>query len=67
MKVLVDAESKQILGASLLGMGADEVVHSILDMMAAQQPYTTITRTMHIHPTVSELVPTLFGGLKPLQ
>ena len=60
-------QSKQILGASLLGMGADEVVHSILDVMAAQQPYTTITRTMHIHPTVSELVPTLFGGLKPLQ
>ena len=66
MKVLVDADSKLILGASLLGMGADEVVHSILDVMAARQPYTTITHTVHIHPTVSELIPTLLGSLKPL-
>jgi len=66
MKVLVDAETKLILGAALLGMGGDEVVHSILDMMAARQPYTAIQRTVHIHPTVSELIPTLLGGLKPL-
>ena len=66
MKVLVDAESKRILGASLLGIEGDEVIHSILDVMYARSPYTVITRAMHIHPTVSELVPTLLGDLKPL-
>ncbi len=66
MKVLVDAETKQLLGASLLGMNADEVVHSLLDVMYARQPYTTIQRAVHIHPTVTELIPTLLGSLKPL-
>ena len=66
MKVLVDAESKLILGAALLGIEADEVVQSILHVMAAKQPYTLITRTMHIHPTVSELLPSLFTDLKPV-
>lgn len=66
MKVLVDAQSQRILGAAMLGMNADEVIHGLLDVMAAGQPYTTIRRTMHIHPTVSELVPTLLEGLKPL-
>jgi len=66
MKVLVDAESRLILGAALLGIEADEVVQSILHVMAARQPYTLITRTMHIHPTVSELLPSLFSDLKPL-
>jgi len=66
MKVLVDAESKKILGASLLGIEADEVVHLLLDVMYAGAPYTTIQRAVHIHPTVSELVPTLLGDLKPL-
>ncbi len=66
MKVLVDAQTKRILGAALLGIEADEVIHSLLDIMAADVPYTVIQRTMHIHPTVSELVPTLLGGLKPL-
>jgi pyruvate/2-oxoglutarate dehydrogenase complex dihydrolipoamide dehydrogenase (E3) component len=66
MKVLVDTQSKRILGAALLGWNADEVVHTLLDTMAARQPYTTLQRTMHIHPTVSELIPTLLGGLKPL-
>src|SRR5574337_732902 len=66
MKVLVDADTKLLLGASLLGLNADEVVHSLLDVMVARQPYTTIARAMHIHPTVSELVPTLLQGLKPL-
>jgi hypothetical protein len=47
-------------------MSADEAVHSLLDVMAAKQPYTSITRTVHIHPTVSELIPTLLGELKPL-
>jgi pyruvate/2-oxoglutarate dehydrogenase complex dihydrolipoamide dehydrogenase (E3) component len=67
MKVLVDAQSKQILGASLLGMSADEVIHLFVDTMAARQPYTTLRRTMHVHPTVSELIPTLLSDLKPLQ
>jgi pyruvate/2-oxoglutarate dehydrogenase complex dihydrolipoamide dehydrogenase (E3) component len=67
MKVLIDAESKKILGAALLGIGADEIVHSILDIMYAEAPYTTIQRAMPIHPTVSELIPTLLGDLKPLE
>ena len=67
MKVLVDAQSRQILGAALLGLNADEVVHTFVDTMAAHQPYTTLRRTMHVHPTVSELIPTLLGDLKPLQ
>ena len=66
MKVLVDAETKRILGASILGVGGDEVIHSILDIMYAKAPYTVIQRAVHIHPTVSELVPTMLGELKPL-
>lgn len=66
MRVLVDAETEQILGASVLGVGGDEVIHSILDIMTAKLPYTAISRTMHIHPTVSELVPTLLQDLRPL-
>jgi pyruvate/2-oxoglutarate dehydrogenase complex dihydrolipoamide dehydrogenase (E3) component len=66
MKVLVDADSKELLGAALLGLNGDEIVHSLLDMMYAKKPYTTIQRAVHIHPTVSELIPTLLGDLKPL-
>src|SRR3954453_22627861 len=66
MKVLVDADSKELLGAAVLGMNGDEVVHSLLDMMYAKRPYTTIQRAVHIHPTVSELLPTMLGSLKPL-
>lgn len=66
MKVVVDAESQEILGAAILGVGGDEVVHAILDIMTAKKPYTAISRTMHIHPTVSELVPTMLQELKPL-
>ena len=66
MKVLVDAETKLILGASLLGVGCDEAIHCLLDIMYARAPYTTISRAMHIHPTVSELIPTLLQSLKPL-
>ncbi|MFY9314708.1 MAG: FAD-containing oxidoreductase [Burkholderiales bacterium] len=66
MKVLVDAETKELLGAAILGMNGDEIVHSLLDVMYAKQPYTTISRAVHIHPTVTELVPTLLQGLKPL-
>jgi pyruvate/2-oxoglutarate dehydrogenase complex dihydrolipoamide dehydrogenase (E3) component len=67
MKVLVDAETKEILGASLLGVECDEVIHSILDVMYAQAPYTVIQRAMHIHPTVTELIPAMLGELKPLE
>ncbi len=66
MKVLVDAESKLILGAAILGPGGDEAIHSILDVMYAKQPYTVIQRAVHIHPTVSELIPTMLGELKPI-
>jgi pyruvate/2-oxoglutarate dehydrogenase complex dihydrolipoamide dehydrogenase (E3) component len=66
MKVLVDADSKEILGASILGTGGDEAVHCVLDIMYAKAPYTTIQRAVHIHPTVSELIPTVLGELKPL-
>ena len=66
MKIVVDAETERILGASILGVGGDEVVQDILDVMTAGLPYTAISRTMHIHPTVSELVPTLLQELKPL-
>ncbi len=66
MKVIVDADTNRLLGASILGMNGDEVVHSLLDVMAANQPYTAISRTVHIHPTVTELVPTLLQSLEPL-
>jgi pyruvate/2-oxoglutarate dehydrogenase complex dihydrolipoamide dehydrogenase (E3) component len=65
MKVLVDADSQRLLGAAILGMNGDEVVHTLLEVMAADAPYTTITRGMHIHPTVSELLPTLLQKLEP--
>jgi pyruvate/2-oxoglutarate dehydrogenase complex dihydrolipoamide dehydrogenase (E3) component len=67
MQVLVDAETKKILGAALLGIEADEAIHCIIDVMAAGQPYTAISRTVHIHPTVAELIPTVLGSLQPLQ
>ena len=66
MKILVDAESKKIVGASILGTGGDEAIHCILDTMYANQDYTTLQHAMHIHPTVSELIPTVLGNLKPL-
>lgn len=67
MKVVVDAETREILGAAILGVGGDEVVHCIVDVMTAGLPYTAISRTMHIHPTVSELVPTMLQELRPLE
>jgi len=67
MKIVVDKETKQILGASLLGLSGDEVIHCILDVMYAKVPYTVMQRAVHIHPTVSEFVPTMLGDLVPLQ
>jgi len=65
MKAIVDASTKRILGAMIFGVGGDEAIHSILDIMYADMPYTTITRAVHIHPTVAELIPTLLGSLQP--
>jgi len=67
MKILVDAQTRLILGAALLGIEADEAIHSILDVMYAGAPYTVIQKAVHIHPTVSELIPTLLANLKPLE
>ena len=67
MKILVDRDSKQILGASLLGLAGDEVIHCIIDLMYAKAPYTVMQRAMHIHPTVSEFMPTMMGALRPLE
>jgi pyruvate/2-oxoglutarate dehydrogenase complex dihydrolipoamide dehydrogenase (E3) component len=66
MKVLVDQETKQFLGALILGTGGDEVIHCILDLMYAKAPYTVMQRAVHIHPTVSEFIPTMLSDLKPL-
>ncbi|HVF62822.1 MAG TPA: FAD-containing oxidoreductase, partial [Casimicrobiaceae bacterium] len=66
MKVSVDAESKRILGGTILGVNGDEAIHSIIDVMAQDAPYTKLQHTVHIHPTVAELIPTLLGELKPL-
>ena len=62
----MDAETQEILGAAVLGVGGDEVVHTILDVMYARAPYTVIQRAVHIHPTVAELIPTMLAGLKPM-
>ena len=67
MKVLVDAQTKQIIGAAILGIEGDEALHTFTDIMTAGAPYPTLQYAMHIHPTISELVPTLLDGLKPLK
>ena len=67
MKALVDAETKRFLGAAILGVGGDEVVHSILEAMYADVPYTVLQRAVHNHPTVTELVPTMLQDLMPLE
>ena len=66
MKIVVDADTREVLGAAILGVGGDEAIHSILDVMYAKAPYTVIQRAVHIHPTVSELIPTMLGELQPL-
>jgi pyruvate/2-oxoglutarate dehydrogenase complex dihydrolipoamide dehydrogenase (E3) component len=67
MKVLVDADSREILGASFLGTNGDEAIHCVLDTMYAKSPYTVLQRAMHIHPTVAEFIPTILGDLTPLE
>lgn len=66
MKALVDAQTRRILGATIFGIEGDEAIHAFIDTMSADAPYTTLEYAMHIHPTVSELVPTLLDGLRPL-
>jgi pyruvate/2-oxoglutarate dehydrogenase complex dihydrolipoamide dehydrogenase (E3) component len=66
MKIIVDVDTNEILGAAILGTGGDEVIHCILDVMYSGAPYTVMQRAMHIHPTVSELIPTMLEELKPL-
>jgi len=67
MKVVVDAETRKILGAAILGTGGDEAIHGIIDIMNAGVPYTILRRAMPIHPTVSELIPTLLGEMQPFR
>ena len=66
MKILVDADTKEILGAAFLGISGDEVIHCVLDLMYAKAPYTVLQRAMHIHPTVAEFLPVILGNLAPL-
>jgi pyruvate/2-oxoglutarate dehydrogenase complex dihydrolipoamide dehydrogenase (E3) component len=66
MKIVVDGDTKEILGGAILGPGGDEAIHAVLDLMYAKAPYTLMQRAMHIHPTVSELLPTILGELRPL-
>ena len=65
MKIIIDAQSERILGAAILGIGGDEIILSLLDVMYADASYTVIQRAMHIHPTVSELIPNMLGELEP--
>jgi pyruvate/2-oxoglutarate dehydrogenase complex dihydrolipoamide dehydrogenase (E3) component len=65
MKAIVDAQTERILGAMIFGVGGDEAIHCILDVMYSDRPYTTLTNAVHIHPTVAELIPTLFESLQP--
>ena len=67
MRAIVDADTERILGAVVFGINGDEIVHSLLDVMYAGAPYTTVSRAVHIHPTVSELVPTMLQELRPLE
>src|SRR5438093_7156920 len=67
MKVVVDADSREILGAAILGVEGDEAIHCVLDVMYAKAPYTVISGATHIHPTVTELIPTMLSELKPLE
>ena len=66
-KVLVDGDSSEILGAAILGVNGDEAVHTLIDVMYAKARYTVISRAVHIHPTVAELIPTVLQNLKPLE
>lgn len=66
-KILIDDEIERVLGAAILAIGDDEILHSVLDVMDADAPHMVIQRAMHIHPTVTKLIPTTLGDLKPLE
>lgn len=66
MRALVDADTRRLLGAVVFGAGGDEIVHALADVMYADAPYTVISRAVHVHPTVSELIPTMLQELTPL-
>src|SRR5262249_9788166 len=66
IKLAVDADSKQFLGAAIPGVGGDEFIHVILDVMYPKAPFTVLQRAMHIHPTVAEFLPTILGQLQPM-
>ncbi|MEA5447692.1 FAD-containing oxidoreductase [Leptolyngbya sp. CCNP1308] len=66
IKIVADAETQRILGAAILGVGGDEAIHGLIDIMTADQPYTTLQRAVPIHPTVSELLPTVVGEMQPI-
>jgi pyruvate/2-oxoglutarate dehydrogenase complex dihydrolipoamide dehydrogenase (E3) component len=65
MKVVVDRETRRILGAAILGTGGDEAIHGVLDIINADVPYDRLERAVPIHPTVSELIPTMLGEMQP--
>jgi pyruvate/2-oxoglutarate dehydrogenase complex dihydrolipoamide dehydrogenase (E3) component len=65
IKISVEADTKHILGAAILGIGGDEIIHVLLDVMYAKAPYTVVQRAMHIHPTVAEFLPTVLSKLEP--
>ena len=67
MKVVVDAETRRILGAAILGTGGDEAIHGVLDIMHADLPYDVLAQAVPIHPTVSELIPTMLGEMRPVE
>ena len=67
MKITVDAETRKILGAAILGTGGDEAIHGIIDIMNAGVPYSVLQRAVPIHPTLSELIPTLLGEMQPIR
>jgi pyruvate/2-oxoglutarate dehydrogenase complex dihydrolipoamide dehydrogenase (E3) component len=67
IKIIVDADTEEILGAAILGLNGDEAIHCLLDTMYARKPYTVISRAVHIHPTVAELIPTVLQEMVPLE
>ena len=67
MKIVVDAETRKILGAAILGTGGDEAIHGVLDIMHAGVPYEALQHAVPIHPTVSELIPTILGEMRPAE
>ena len=66
MEAVIDAKTDLFLGACVLGVGGDEIINGITNLMYAKKPYTVLRDSIHIHPTVSELIPTMLEDLKPI-